>query len=272
MIKVKGVVYMYDYTYDIYPATEGIMSSFIGGIKKIIDEFAKWLSDAIKKIGNLIRNLFRKRKLPVNRPNSEHNAMQTCITNICTNVQDIFASCDNCISSIFQNLEVGASALKEKINSARDIFVDSFRNVDDKINVIQNDFFKLNSLHLSDSAIKEGYDSLRQIHDTNSKFGQTVKRAKDLHDLSEDTTVKPIIGKILKIYNYAVTATKNFGQKIITDIDHDLNDDDYFGLDIRKDDFDPSMDSVNAHSLTSLYNIAYESAMTGLVMKSECLT
>lgn len=50
---------MYDYTHDIYPATEGVFSSFVEGVKKIIDGVAEWLRTKITKIGNMLR---RRRK------------------------------------------------------------------------------------------------------------------------------------------------------------------------------------------------------------------
>lgn len=242
---------MYDFSYELMPATEGIISSFIGGIKKLIDRFTKWLSDAIKKIGNLIRNLFRKHKLSVNRPNPEHVSMQTCITNICSNVQDLFTACDDCMTNMFQTLGTTSQSDNNNVNDFRDSFAESAHDIDDKIDMIRNDFFKLDSMHLSDSAVKEGYDSLRQVYGINSKFSQTVKRAKDVHDSCDDGTVKPIIGKIMQMYSYGVSATKKFGQKIIDDIDHDLNDDEYFGLSVRRDDFDMSMDSANINNSTT---------------------
>ena len=50
---------MYDYTHDIYPATEGAFSSFVEGVKKIINGVAEWLRTKITKIGNALR--FRRK-------------------------------------------------------------------------------------------------------------------------------------------------------------------------------------------------------------------
>lgn len=55
---------MYDYTHDIYPATEGAFSSFIEGVKKIINGVAEWLRTKITKIGNALR--IRSRRKPKN--------------------------------------------------------------------------------------------------------------------------------------------------------------------------------------------------------------